>query len=322
MTPRAGRRDDVESRRGAAVPLLSVVTATYNRAKLLPAAVESVLAQGFPDFEHIVVDGASSDDTLEVLAPYPHLKVTSEPDRGLYDAWNKGIARCSGAYIGILNSDDLYAPAFFAAAARAIRDRSPGVVSGRAREFVPTASGGIGRFIRTYADSCRDRLGPSGFPFSAPCLNARLIRRDLLDRVGGFSLEYPLASDCDFAVRLAAARPSAVWLDHDAYYYRIHDGSISFNADSVNFLGSTNEKLAVLEAHLGRDSPDRELATWLKEAHGAVSAIAFLRSLRQASPGRALRYAGSVRWSGHRFALETLREVTRIGRYKLTRSAQ
>ena len=87
----------------------SIITACLNRREFIGAAIESVLAQNYPEFEHWIIDGGSSDGTLEVLNRYPHLKVLSEPDRGVYEAWNKGIDRASGDVVSILNSDDVYA---------------------------------------------------------------------------------------------------------------------------------------------------------------------------------------------------------------------
>ena len=92
---------------------ISIITASLNRKKFIGAAIESVLAQNYPNFEHWIIDGGSSDGTLAFLKQYPHLKVLSEPDRGVYDAWNKGIARASGEVVGFLNTDDQYTPGTF-----------------------------------------------------------------------------------------------------------------------------------------------------------------------------------------------------------------
>ena len=86
---------------------LSIITPTLNRAHFLEEAIESVRAQDFPDCEHLIVDGGSTDGTLEMLARHPHLRVVSEPDRGLYDALNKGLRLGSGEIVGLLNSDDI-----------------------------------------------------------------------------------------------------------------------------------------------------------------------------------------------------------------------
>ena len=90
-------------------PLVSIVTPSLNVAPHLEQAIRNVVAQGYDRFEHIVVDGASTDATPEVLARYGHLRWRSEPDRGQADALNKGFRMARGEIIGWLNADDYYA---------------------------------------------------------------------------------------------------------------------------------------------------------------------------------------------------------------------
>lgn len=92
---------------------ISLVTATYNSGEVLHCALDSVLGQTYADFEYIIVDGASNDDTIKVVHRYEPLFKDrmlwiSEPDRGIYDAFNKGIRMATGDIIGILNSDDFF----------------------------------------------------------------------------------------------------------------------------------------------------------------------------------------------------------------------
>ena len=95
------------------LPTITTITPSLNRAKFIDEAIKSVLNQDYPHVEHIIIDGGSTDGTLDVLALYPNLKVISEPDQGIYDAINKGIRMAKGDIIGILNSDDYYEPNFF-----------------------------------------------------------------------------------------------------------------------------------------------------------------------------------------------------------------
>lgn len=93
---------------------ITIITATFNSGKTLRTNLESVLSQTYTDFEHIVVDGASCDDTMEIVKSYEpryngRLRYISEPDKGIYDAMNKGLALATGNVIGVLNSDDCYA---------------------------------------------------------------------------------------------------------------------------------------------------------------------------------------------------------------------
>ena len=92
---------------------ISVITATYNSATTVRDTFESLLAQTYQDIECIVVDGASKDGTLDIIREFEprfggRMKWSSEPDKGIYDAMNKGLARATGDVVGLLNSDDFF----------------------------------------------------------------------------------------------------------------------------------------------------------------------------------------------------------------------
>ena len=92
---------------------ITVITVTYNSEKTLRDTMESVLSQSYNDYEYVVVDGASKDGTLDIIREYEprfddRLRYVSEPDKGIYDAMNKGIRMATGDIVGILNSDDFY----------------------------------------------------------------------------------------------------------------------------------------------------------------------------------------------------------------------
>ena len=89
-------------------PKISIVTPTFNSIHTLRETIESVIAQDYKNWEHIVVDGGSSDGTLDLLRNYKHIQWISEKDRGHYHAMNKGIERASSEIIAILNGDDCY----------------------------------------------------------------------------------------------------------------------------------------------------------------------------------------------------------------------
>jgi glycosyltransferase involved in cell wall biosynthesis len=89
---------------------VTIITATYNSSGTIKDTLESVANQTYKDIEHIIIDGLSSDETLEIIKEYPHVaRVFSEKDKGIYDAMNKGISLATGDIIGILNSDDIFA---------------------------------------------------------------------------------------------------------------------------------------------------------------------------------------------------------------------
>ena len=92
-------------------PLITVITVVYNAEQTLKDTIESVMMQSYDNVEHIIIDGGSSDGTLDILKQYDHVidYWLSEKDGGMYDAMNKGIALSSGEYVGMLNSDDMFA---------------------------------------------------------------------------------------------------------------------------------------------------------------------------------------------------------------------
>ncbi len=91
------------------IPKVSIITVTYNSAATIKDTLQSVAQQDYGNIEHIIVDGLSSDNTVELVREFPHVaQCISERDKGMYDGLNKGIKMCTGKYVGILNSDDFF----------------------------------------------------------------------------------------------------------------------------------------------------------------------------------------------------------------------
>jgi glycosyltransferase involved in cell wall biosynthesis len=94
------------------IPKISIITPSFNQAQFLDATVQSILSQNYPNLEYIIIDGGSTDGSLEIIKKYEkHLHFwCSEPDAGQYDAINKGFAHSTGEIMAWLNSDDMYCP--------------------------------------------------------------------------------------------------------------------------------------------------------------------------------------------------------------------
>ena len=116
------RTRDVQKRSRQSLPLISIVTVVFNGAVTLEQAIRSIMEQSYDNIEHIIIDGGSSDGTVDILRQYDHVidYWLSEKDGGIYDAMNKGIALCSGEYVGMLNADDMFSDS---SALQAIVDR-------------------------------------------------------------------------------------------------------------------------------------------------------------------------------------------------------
>lgn len=94
-------------------PKISIVTPSYNQGQFIESAIKSVLGQGYPNFEHIILDNCSTDETIAILKKYPHLIWRSQSDRGQSDALNQGFRLSKGDIVGWLNADDRYLPGCF-----------------------------------------------------------------------------------------------------------------------------------------------------------------------------------------------------------------
>ena len=115
-------------------PRISIITPSFNQGNFITETIESVLAQNYPNLEHIVMDGVSSDNTLEILKRYSHLRVVSEPDNGQSEAINKGFRLATGKIWGFLNSDDTLLPGALSRIAKEIDPKNgKHIVMGRCR---------------------------------------------------------------------------------------------------------------------------------------------------------------------------------------------
>ncbi len=113
-------------------PIISIITPSLNSVRFIEQAILSVLGQNYPHFEHIIVDGGSTDGTVEILKKYSHLQWVSEPDKGQADAMNKGYRMAKGEVIVYLNADDFFEPGAFQAAVDLLdRDKSVYFVVGK-----------------------------------------------------------------------------------------------------------------------------------------------------------------------------------------------
>ena len=248
---------------------ISIITASLNREKFIGAAIESVLAQNYPNFEHWIIDGGSSDGTLAFLKKYPHLKVLSEPDRGVYDAWNKGIDRAKGDLISILNSDDLYAPGAFHSCAKIFADSpSVPVVSGGCQIYRKGPRGKEVEMHR-YQDPRRYRLSLRNATVGLPTINSRFFRRSLFSTLGGFDLAYTVASDREFLIRASLAGINDVCTSKILYRYLWHIESLTMNAGNRSMLRGLEDGLEMIHktraSGLVGPSDDKTLGEWQRE---------------------------------------------------------
>lgn len=178
---------------------ISVITAVYNRVATVGHAMASLQAQTHPHVEHIVQDGGSTDGTLEVLRQLaiPSTFICSEPDKGIYDAINLGIARASGDVIGIMHSDDFYADdRALERVAKAFTNPEVDGVYGDLQYVAGENAQDIVRHWRS-GEYNRPKLSRGWMP-PHPTL---YLRREVFDRWGLYDTSYQIAADYDAMLR-------------------------------------------------------------------------------------------------------------------------
>jgi len=182
---------------------VSLVTVSYQSEATIRGTIESVLAQDYPNIEYIIVDGASSDGTMDMVQEYRNEieVVISEPDEGIYDAMNKGIRAATGDVVGMLNSDDFYADN--SAVRHLIECMENAGADTVFADLVIVDASDTKRVIRYY-DSSKFHPGRLRYGWM-PAHPTFLVKRELYERYGGFSLDYKIAADFEIVVRLLYA---------------------------------------------------------------------------------------------------------------------
>lgn len=179
---------------------ISVITVCFNSQATIERAIQSVVAQQWLAVEHLVIDGGSTDGTLAILERFkPHLAaLVSEPDKGIYDAMNKGVALATGDVVVFLNADDFYKDSdVLARVARVMQAEKLDALYGDVEFFMPGQPGAV---VRRY-DSGRFTIEKLGWGWM-PAHPALFVRRALFDRYGAFCAEYRIAGDFEFIARI------------------------------------------------------------------------------------------------------------------------
>jgi glycosyltransferase involved in cell wall biosynthesis len=218
----------------ADLPVITVVTPSFNAAATIAETLRSVREQDYPDIEHVVVDGGSTDGTVAILEEAQGVRYVSEPDRGLSHAMNKGVAMARGAVVGWLNADDVYLPGALRAVGAAFVARPEAewatgrclIIDGAGREIRRGATAYKNLLLRRYS---RSLYLTQNF-ISAP---ATFARREAYLR-HPFREDYAMSMDYDVFLQLAQAGDPIV-LDRDLACFRMMDGTLSMSSFERQF---------------------------------------------------------------------------------------
>lgn len=204
---------------------VSVLIPTYNRAEYLGEAIESVLAQTYRDFEIVVVDDGSTDNTSELVRRYPCVQYVYQDHAGIPQARNRALAEAKGELIAWLDSDDLYAPKKLEKQVRYVLDHPDCSIV----FCLPKSFSNI-----EYAEMTADQRRLVNVYGKNYCtyLPSALIRRELFQRNGQFNEVYACGEDTEWIARIAAGGVSIKHCLHEwLYLVRIHDNQISYEND-------------------------------------------------------------------------------------------
>ncbi|MFC3353426.1 glycosyltransferase family 2 protein [Sphingobacterium zeae] len=176
---------------------ISIITVCWNSAATIEKTIKSVQSQDYTNLEYIIIDGQSKDSTLEIIKKYSHVvtKWISEPDKGLYDAMNKGIGMATGDYIGIINADDTFSDV----------DTISNIANFLKINNVDASLGDIvqhrddGQIIRRYsAKNWNPEKLKIGFMPAHPAI---FFRKELFEKFGYYSLDFKIAADYELIIR-------------------------------------------------------------------------------------------------------------------------
>ncbi len=265
---------------------LTIITPSLNARHFIAQAVESAGAEGRTDIEHIVVDGGSTDGTMEILRGYPHLRVLMQPGLGLYPALNLGIAEATGDVIGLLNADDRYLPGALGQALFALAAPDVDCAAGGAR-VARLDAGERHEPIRQYDDARHKMLAWDPLLFGAPLINARLYRKSFMGRIGDFDARHGIAADRDWLIRAKLAGMRIAAIDATLYEYREHPGSLTINRSRVNADKIRDQHLAIISRYIA----DPRAAGVMRRWHAWETGRKSLRCLAQGDLAAAARTA-------------------------------
>ncbi len=237
---------------------ISLVTVAYNAADTIGDTLESVVTQSHDSTEHIVIDGASSDKTMDVVEGYRNslAHVVSGPDNGIYHAMNKGIALTTGDIVGTLNADDMYMhESVLQRVANAFEDPTVEACYG---DLIYVDRNNLDKIIRYWtSQEYRPGLFETGWLPAHPTF---FVRRGIYEKYGMFDLQYRIQSDFELTMRfLAVHRIKSVYIPE--ILIRMRMGGTTNNS-AVNFIKGNLESYRACKSHGLKITPLFFLTKW------------------------------------------------------------
>lgn len=222
---------------------ISVITSVYNNKETIEDAINSVLNQSYKNIEYIIVDGASTDGTVEIVQSYGSKirKFVSEKDKGIYDGLNKGVALATGDVVAFLHSDDLYtSDDIIALVAKEFENDV--TLDGVYGDLVYTPKNDTDKVLRYWkSKEFEISLLKKGWMPAHPTL---FLKRDVYEKFGGFDLGFKIAGDYDFMLRILNRGIKVQYIPRVLYKMRVGGES---NKSVKNIIRKSKEDLKALK---------------------------------------------------------------------------
>lgn len=216
-------------------PKISIITVVWNNASTIKDAIDSVLNQTYDNIEYIIIDGASTDATVEIVQSYRNKisKFISEKDKGLYDAMNKGIALATGDIVGILNSDDFYIDKYVIE--KVVKQFGEKQVDSVYADLVYVKPDNLKKTVRYYDSSY---FTPNKFAYGwMPAHPTFFMKKEVYEKYGVFKTDYKIAADFEICSRfLYTNKISYSYIKEPLIKMRVGGVSTSFSSIWINSL--------------------------------------------------------------------------------------
>ena len=219
-------------------PLVSVITATLNASKYLREALNSILNQTYQNIEVLIIDGGSTDDTKEIANMFPKVSFVTQNGKGLFDAWNQGIKMCTGDFVAILDSDDIWNPTTLSDHVNALLIDSSKLGSvGQVKFFLQKKQTPPHEFKLSLLEKSHLAYMPGCF----------MGRKEIFNRIGYYETEWKIASDIIWFGKVKDLKDEIFILDRVVLNKRVHKNNISYNSVEEDIYGRELLKLLHLK---------------------------------------------------------------------------
>lgn len=225
-------------------PIVSVIIATLNAEKYLEEALNSILNQTYQNFEILIIDGGSTDNTQTIASSFPRVSFIKQQGSGLFDAWNQGIKMSKGQFVAILDSDDIWKSSTLTNHMNALLSDPSKIGSvGHVNFFIEKTQTPPPEFKLALLEKSHLAYMPGCF----------MGRKEIFNRIGYYETEWKIASDIIWFGKVKELNDEICLIDHVVLNKRVHKNNISYNSVDEDIYGRELLKLLHLKLKSRRE---------------------------------------------------------------------